>query len=348
MKLYIVLDGAAEDWGHGKTSMQIANLPTLDKLASGSRCGFFDPRDPETGLINTDIIVATLLGIKPEVWPGRAYYEKSHFPGLEQVSFSFILRYHDLDTKRDVGRTREMKILASREISQILESKGLRRRPRKFSRLGLSDLVTGESSELNELNGELARCAAGYSLGVRFQDMSAGLNGEHPQFAELPALFGFSKGSLPAIIKKAGITDITPEGSMEFKPEVQMNAMDCYISELNNNQYRAAVIYYKDPDWAAHKGDAKLKIKSLECFDLRLSNLFAKTMRFEQVAIISDHITNIGSGKPAPNPSPFWIWRKGERVKHEGVFSEVSARRFSDYSSVISMHELNEEFFKGH
>ena len=316
MKLTIILDGAAEDrHSSSPTTLELACLPTLDTLAASSSAGLFDPRDVGSGTVQTDMIVSSILGIRPQRWPGRSYYELHNLGRLEGSRFAAVLAFYPQEGDRNLQAAEIRRIIAARlpEVRAILAESGLSAMPRTHSRLGLSLLIYGGytigEKTLDAVRRDLEEALYRDDLVVRWLDRWTASSLQHPTFCGNPAIFSFAQGSLPSLMTCAGVRNLSPPERTEFNPASCAAAFAAFVQAAEAEPWKSAILYFKDPDWASHRGDRASKIEVLEHFDRLLGEFMPRleNLGLDRILVISDHRTNIAAPIPSATPSVFWI-----------------------------------------
>lgn len=318
MNLIVILDGVAEDLiSDIPTTLELASTPFLDRVARQSTCGLFDPHDPLTQIVKTDLIVASLLGIRPTTWPGRAYFEvvdtdPAHTP---PAACAFI-RYRWV-TSEPRSITSWLKE-ATRSIHALAQSCQVLLALRSNERTVSTHLVWVPSGEC-DIHMAAKRITVFHNqlhdiLPTNIQiELDETWHGRYPieveQFRTQPCFLAYAHGSLPGLCRTAGI-EIIPGKAHPFDTNHQIYLFEQLQQIIATNHHRFGVLYYKAPDWASHAGNRVLKMHLIEFIDYWLGQLLGHLLNQSghSLLIVSDHRTNIGADHSSESPSLFMLF----------------------------------------
>lgn len=348
--IFIILDGASEDiLSSSPTSLHDANTPFIDRLTGIAHCGFFDPHDPILNVVQTDLVVANLLGIRPLHWPGRAFYEAVHLDSKHRVpSACAFLRF-----QKQVDSPQAQEPFAhqfSELVEKVAGSYSVMSRLRSHERHANSYLlwVPNESSDavppmqlINQSWSELSFSLPN-SIRLTLDQTWHGKPGRLQRFCYGPCLLGFTNGSLAGLCDSAYITNWQYGSPLDTE---HLSALFSTLeASMHADDWRTIVVYFKGPDWASHQGDRKLKIALIEFIDKQLNDILSSAIDHKgtRTLLISDHRTNIGSPSSSKSPSPFLLVNGDPNNALR--FTEKAISKVWQ-SEPLDMSELRQRFF---
>lgn len=356
--LLVVLDGLGGLERNGKTELETAKTPNLDRLASRSSLGLTTPVDagitPGSGPAHM-----SLFGYDPlEYEIGRGVLEALgiDYPlkrGDVAARGNFATMKNGVITDRRAGRlpTKENVRLCKRlgeEIDRIEDIK-IHIRPGKDHRFVLVLDGEGLSHELTESDpqkegnppdvvkplasdaGKTARIVNRFVL--QAQEILAGERGANTLllrgFASLPDLvpfserFGLKAGAIATYPMYRGLARLV--GMQVLKAESSWEEELGTLKE-NLDKFDYFFVHFKEIDAAGEDGDFDKKVQLIEKFDQLLPQIL--DLGFDVMAITSDHSTPAVLGSHSWHPNPFLLHApQTARTEGEPGFSERRCAR---------------------
>jgi 2,3-bisphosphoglycerate-independent phosphoglycerate mutase len=351
--LMVVIDGIGGLPIRGKTELEAARIPNLDRLASKSTCGLIDPIScgitPGSGPSHL-----ALFGYDPFRYEiGRGV--------MEALGIGLNLTKDDLSARGNFATINNEGIIVDRRAGRISTEKNreicqfLQDRIREFEGIRISihpgkehrfvilfqgeglrdDLTDADpqkdglmAKETEPLSSEARRTAEivnGYVKRV-----SEVLKQFHP--ANTILLRGFSK--VPEIPKMADRFKLRPAAIATYPMyrglarlvgmeilETGENIKD-EVATLKKyfNPYDFFYLHFKKPDMAGEDGDFKAKVRAIEEFDRILSSIL--NLRFDVLVITGDHSTPTPLKSHSWHPNPILLYSKF--IRPDGI------RRFTE------------------
>jgi len=324
LKIIIILDGIAEDrLSHASTTLELAYTPFLDKIAQKSTCGLFCPVDSRLHMVKTELVIASLLGIRPQLWPGRAYFEVLYNEprSIPPKACSFI-RYKSIGEKD--GKVVESHLIKQASFfSSLAQSYGVQIRVRPHQQTASSHLAWVRDKKLSPKDAmEQIKFMFAKILNVFPQNIHAVLDEEWfgdpiqmKSFCKKPCFIAHTQNALGGLCQAAGIEVIPPNGHpLDFNNNRRLfQQIEQYLA---NSDYNCSIIYCKSTDWASHHGDRVLKKKTIEFIDSWLQQIISPLLGnpSNSIFVLSDHRTNIASEQASMNDSIFMTYNNGKGI----------------------------------
>jgi len=359
--LLIVMDGLGGIPVEGKTELEEANTPNLDKFASKSETGFHIACDygitPGSGPAHLGI-----FGYDPFSYSiGRGVLEALGI-GIELTENDLCARanYATIDSKgivtdRRAGRipTEENKRLCKFLQENINEIDGVKVSiyPGKehrfvviFNGEDMEDMLTDcdpqkEGKPIPETK-PLAKSSERAARIVNSFLKRAVLVLKKEKKANAILMRGFSK--TPPIPKMEEVFKINPCAIATYPMykglaklvgmdvlEVKGEAIRDEIETLKNNydKYDFFFFHYKKTDSTGEDGNFKAKVRAIEDFDSFLPEILS--LKFDAVAITGDHSTPAKMASHSWHPSPLMIYGENIFSDEVKVFNERNLRKGS-------------------
>ncbi len=359
--IIIVADGMADypiDALGGKTVLEAANTPNMDRLARTGKIGLTRtiPNDMPAG---SDIAILSLLGYDPKIYyRGRAPLEAASM-GLflkdDEVAFrcNLVTVKNGMMVDFSAGhiKTDEAKgiiELVNKELGndRIKFYPGISYRHLLVLHSSLlsspSSLtctpphnITGEDYLLHFPKGEGAVLLIGFmeasreilkgrDKGNMIWLWGCGVRMNIPKITERFNIKG-SVISAVDLVKGlgilAGLKPINVPGATGYY-DTDYSAKGKYgLNALKDNSF--VFIHIEAPDEAGHNKDLEQKIKAIEAIDEKILGFFLENLKEEaRILVISDHFTPISLGTHTNDPTPFVLWdNAGVRRKREEIRS---------------------------
>ncbi|MEW6103533.1 MAG: cofactor-independent phosphoglycerate mutase [bacterium] len=361
--LIIVPDGMADYPIEGKTALEMAYTPNMDRLAKEGIIGTTRtiPEDMPAG---SDVACLSLLGYDPRVYyKGRAPLEAASmgvFLKEDEVAF----RCNLVTVKNGIMKDFSAGHIKTDEASEIIRlvDKELGREEIKFypgvsyrHLLVLSSFlipnpfnitctpphnITGEDYLLHFPSGSEAPILTGLMeasrdilRGREYGNMiwlwGGGIKMDIPKITEKFNIKG-SVISAVDLVKGlgilAGLKPIDVPGATGYFDTNYLNKAKYGLSALEDNDL--VFIHIEAPDEAGHNKDLEQKIKAIEEIDEKILGFILSNLASDvRILLISDHLTPISLGTHTSDPTPFVIWEKGKLEKGKGnCFNEKEAK----------------------
>ena len=312
MRTLVVIDGAAETIESGRqTTLESSHTPFLSSIAKQGSCGLFDPRDRVLNVIKTEIIVSTLLGIRPNPWPGRAYFEVMHVRNnVQPPAACCFFRYHLED--HPVPKGAEMLVRLGKHVADLAASLNVFCEIRKYERTMSTHLAWVDSA--HSLPIEAMKRITALAHGIQSL-LPAGIelhideewHGEmimHPKLPFPRGLLAHSVGCLAGLAFGAGI-NVLAHNAQPHNVSLLETLENQVHDALSHNSYNTVVLYFKEPDWASHIGDGEQKRRLIEAIDAIAGRIITRHDLLSRgpVMILSDHCSELGKQSAACSPS---------------------------------------------
>jgi 2,3-bisphosphoglycerate-independent phosphoglycerate mutase len=351
--ILLVLDGLGGLPIQGKTELEAAHKPNLDRLAAESVCGLTDPVfmgiTPGSGPAHL-----SLFGYNPlKYLLGRGILEALG-SGVEVAKNDVVARGNfatlrdNLIVDRRAGRiaTSTNEKLCQKLNSSLKRIEGLEitlfpgkehRFVAKFSGEGLSDALSDADPQKDNkpkvpaqaLSPEAAKTA---QIVNNFIDEVTGLLKDSPR-ANAILLRGFSKHpSLPSMgelykLKPAAIAIYPMYKGLARLVGMEILAAGQDLPELfaavekNYKDYDFFFIHLKKTDSAGEDGNFKAKKEAIEEADTYLPRLLA--LKPDVLVVTSDHSTPSLLKSHSWHPNPFLLFSKSAQVDKVSRFTEI-------------------------
>ncbi len=125
----------------------------------------------------------------------------------------------------------------------------------------------------------------------------------------------------------AGFDVINVKGATGLYDTNYEGKADACIKALENHDL--VYVHVEAPDEAAHAGDVKLKIKTIEDFDKRLLGRVLEKVNDVTMAVLPDHLTPVKTRTHMHGDVPFLIFKPGEKSYNIQEFDEESCKKGS-------------------
>ena len=358
MKYLIILgDGMADEpiprLG-GRTPLQAARKPTIDRIAALGASGILDTV-PEGFAPGSEIAHLSLLGYDvPSVFEGRGSLEAAGMGvdistaeaaelidflqrrlGGGDVRFHTGVSYRHLLTIR--GGDKRLHTVGPHDVpdrpfAEVLPSAA--DAAAEPTARQLRELIFRSQELLADHPVNRARRAAGKQPATSIWPWSPGYR---PRMQTLQERYApIRNGSVISAVDLirgigvcAGLTPVEVEGATGLYDTNYEGKAEAALRALRDEDF--VFLHIEASDEAGHEGDAELKVRTIEALDARVVRpIFEAVSAWEcpvSLAILPDHPTPCLLRTHTAAPVPFTIWRSGCHPDMVGAYDEQSARR---------------------
>ncbi|MDI6751353.1 MAG: cofactor-independent phosphoglycerate mutase [bacterium] len=362
---YIVLvgDGMADEpllQLGGKTPLEHANIPNMDRLAKGGEGGLVKTV-PDGFPAGSDVANLSILGYDP-----RSYYA-GRAP-LEAASMGVSLRKNEIGFRCNLVTVKdgEMSDFAAGHIKTD-EAKGIIERIdrelgndkiRFYPGVSYRHLTVIDSSLIPNLSS-ITYTPPHNITGLTYKEFlpKAGLikdlmEKSHAilkdrEYANMIWLWGEGKAvELPLLTERFGISGtvisaidlVKGLGILSgLRPIDVPGATGYYDTDYEAKaryglcalkDYDLLFLHVESPDEAGHNKDLKEKIRAIENFDEKVVGRILDGLAEDfRILVLSDHPTPVASGKHSSDPTPFTMYGKGIEPDRMESFCEKEAKK---------------------
>ena len=329
MKYLIILgDGMADEpiprLG-GRTPLQAARKPTIDRIAALGASGILDTV-PEGFAPGSEIAHLSLLGYDvPSVFEGRGSLEAA---GMG-VSYRHLLTIRGGDKRLHTVGPHDV---PDRPFAEVLPSAA--DAAAEPTARQLRELIFRSQELLADHPVNRARRAAGKQPATSIWPWSPGYR---PRMQTLQERYApIRNGSVISAVDLirgigvcAGLTPVEVEGATGLYDTNYEGKAEAALRALRDEDF--VFLHIEASDEAGHEGDAELKVRTIEALDARVVRpIFEAVSAWEcpvSLAILPDHPTPCLLRTHTAAPVPFTIWRSGCHPDMVGAYDEQSARR---------------------
>lgn len=304
----------------GKTPLEYAHTPALDKLARIGRCGSLQTV-PDGFYPGSEVAILTILGYEPSSLPaGRGPLEASGL-GIPIPEGYTAMRYQtdagDFNIKELKSRFKDCTFIP------IAATKGICIAPS-------NDVATlAKLSDIAFWSGDSYRT---YPPLTSIHHTEDGTPLKTVIIGAVPLLHGIAIEIGTDWIKPEHATGTTNTDFKE-KGEAAVRALD---------NYDLVIVHIEACDYASHALDVNGKIRSIESIDKHiispLLEIVTTTESDLAIAVMSDHPSLCETGHHSPGNSPFAYYHPGIKADKINCFSEISVRDGS-LSKILDIYE---------
>jgi 2,3-bisphosphoglycerate-independent phosphoglycerate mutase len=379
--LTLLCDGAADEKQPslaGKSILEYADTPNIDRLAAGGVCGFVRTA-PEGMYPGSDICNLSVMGYDPKkYYTGRSPLEAAS-KGIELGKNDMAFRCNLVSLVQHAGEfsmedfsahhiSDEKSALAVRRLSALFEKDGLEFYHGLSYRnlMVIRDTLEVETTPPHDITGKLideylpTGTDSLYVRGIMqkaFEIFDYELSpansiwlwgeGKRPKIPFFKKLYGLSGGVVAAvdlikgIAKYAGLKYIDVPGITGFTDTNFEGKARRGAEALKNLDYM--FIHVEAADEAGHMGDICEKVKALENIDRRMIPIITEILETYgdyRILIMPDHATPARLKTHTADPIPALIYGTGVKADNNTAFSE-----FINPSFVIEEGYKIAEFF---
>ena len=356
--IFLVIDGLGglPDPDTGRSELETADTPNLDKLATNGTCGLTDPvgagitpgsgpghlslfgYDPVKNLIKRGVLEA--IGIGLDLGPNDLA-ARGNFCTVDQAG---------LIIDRRAGRipTEESRLLCQRLNDIQVPEAGIEVHPvhdHRFAVIFHGDGLSAEVSETDpQRTGVPPLSAKALSPEAQVTADIANLFIDKARrvlcqrsIANMITLRGFSKRpNLPSMSQVYKLKPVAIATYPMYRGVARLLGMECLetgpsfkdeVDTLINhyNDYDFFYLHFKGADTAGEDGDFQAKVRALEEVDIPLSRLM--DLKPEVFVVAGDHSTPAVLAGHSWHPVPFLLWSRWGRRDEATQFTErVCAR----------------------
>ncbi|MBU0566716.1 cofactor-independent phosphoglycerate mutase [bacterium] len=379
--LLIVGDGMADyplEELRGKTPLQAARTPNLDRLAARGLVGRARtvPEGMEPG---SDVANLSLLGYDPKRYhSGRAPLEAASMGvDLKEDEIAFranLVTVEDgvlVDYSAGHVSTEEARELIghlNRKLSSVRFYPGVSYRHLLVVRETDSHLSSVVCTPPHDITGRVYEeyLPGGEGSGALKELMAASFDllKDKTSRANMIWLWGQGRGlHLPTFKDKFGLTGsvisavdlIKGIGKLAGLKVINVEGATGYLDTNYAGKAKAALlaleeddfvfIHIEAPDEASHKGDIELKIKAIEDFDEKIVGPILDGLKGEyRILVLPDHLTPISRKTHTDEPVPFLMTGSGIEPDRIDGFDEIKAGQSPLYFE--EGHKLMDYFLK--
>ena len=358
MKHIILLGDGMADWPvkslGGKTLLQYAKTPYMDKLARMGRVGRLvtvaDGFHPGSEVANMSVLGYNL----PQVYEGRGPLEAASI-GVDLQPGEMAMRCNLICTEGDILKNHSAGHITTEEadvLIQYLQEKlgddrvrfhtGVQYRhllmvkplvPEAEETAGLLNELILKSQELlkdHPLN--LKRMAEGKDPANSIWPWSPGYR---PQMERLSDTFPqVKRGAVISAVDLingigyyAGLRRIAVEGATGLYDTNYENKVAAALEALRTDDF--VYLHIEASDEAGHEGDVALKLRTIENLDSRaVGPVYEAVKDWDEpvaIAVLPDHPTPCELRTHTNEPVPFFIWYPGIEPDSVQTFDEMAA-----------------------
>ena len=334
MKSIIILgDGMADEPIEalgGKTPMQYADTPYMDKLAemgvTGRMKTVADGFHPGSEVANMAVLGYDL----PTVYEGRGVLEAASI-GYDLKPGEMAMRCNLICVEGDILKNHSSGHITTEEADELIRFLN--------EKLGSDHIhfYTGVSyRHLLIVKGGDKRldCTPPHAAG---KDPANSIwpwsPGYRPAMQTMQEMYGFKQGSVISAVDLirgigvyAGLEVIDVEGATGLYDTNYEGKAHAALEALKTNDF--VYLHVEASDEAGHEGDVDLKIRTIENLDKRaIGILFEELQKWDEpvaIAVLPDHPTPCAIRTHTNTPVPFLIYKPGQEPDSVTRFDEFS------------------------
>jgi len=320
MKYVVILgDGMADepiDSLGNKTPLQVANKPTIDKIAALGRSGMLNTI-PEGFSPGSEIANLSVLGYDvADVFEGRGSLEAASM-GVSLEKGEMAMRCNLICIKNEKIKNHSAGHISNEEAAELIEF----------------------------LNNKLGNENISFYHGVSYRHLLKMRGGNKNLKCTPPH-------DVPGIpFRKVMIKALSPDAqaTADYLNELTLRSQELLenhpvnLKRAAEGKAQAAIealrtddfvyVHVEASDEAGHDGDVPLKIKTIEYLDARIVKpIFEEVSKWNEpvtIAVLPDHPTPCALRTHTCNPVPFVIYHPGETPDEVTTYDEFAARKGS-------------------
>ena len=369
--IVILMDGASDhplEELDGKTPLEVAHKPNIDRLAYEGICGW-TKNVPENMPPGSDVAILSVMGFNPKVfYTGRAPLEAASM-GIELSDTDVAYRCNLVKVEDGIMKDYSAGHISTQEAKEIIDLinthlasdevrffPGVSYRNLMLWRNGSDNVVctpphdiTGKPIEEYLPKGEGADFLI--DLMKRSQRILADHpkanmiwlwgQGRRPKLPKFEEIYGVKGAVISAVDLVRGI------GTLLGLKVIDVPGITGYIDTNYEGKAEFAIkflekegnfifIHIEAPDEAGHKRDIKAKIKAIEDIDEkivgRILEWIEKNGIDARVLILPDHPTPIDIGTHTSEPVPYVMWKSKMKIKGRDRFCEKDLEYLKEYT----------------
>ncbi len=372
--IIVLMDGASghpcEELG-GRTSLEAASKPNIDRLAREGICGW--TRNVPAGMHpGSDVAILSVLGCDPKrYYTGRAPLEAASM-GVELSDNDVAYRCNLVRVENGLMADYSAGHISTEEAKEVIELlnrelateeirfyPGVSYRHLMVWRGGRDSVkctpphdITGQPISKYLPEGEGAQVLIELmerSRTILKDHPKANMiwlwgQGKRPQLPNFECAHGLKGGVISAVDlirgigKLMGLKVIEVPGITGYIDTNYRGKAD-YAIDFLEREGDFVFIHVEAPDEAGHKRDAKAKVKAIEDIDRHIVGTLLDWIEENNVParilLLPDHPTPINIGTHTDEPVPYVLWSSLLKVKGEESFSE----RALDYLKSFTLDE---------
>ena len=345
------LGGLAREPG-GKTELETANTPNLDKLAREGTCGLLDPVSPgitpgsgpaHLALFGYDPITCNVgRGLLSALGVG---FPIAHGDVAARINFCTVdadgrvtdRRAGRISTEKNRGLIAKMRKIAVKGVEIFLDSEKEHRAVVIFRGEGLYDGLNDTDPQAVGVKPHDVKAADKKSEKTAkivrdwLDKVARTLADEHPAnmvllrgfarheaFVSMEALHGIRCGAIATYPMYKGVAKLVGTHVVECgqEPEDEVEAL-----KKSFGDYDFFYVHYKKTDSRGEDGDFDAKVNEIEHFDALVAPI--RELKFDVIAVTCDHSTPAVLKAHSWHPCPLILWSKYERADACERYSEL-------------------------
>ncbi len=365
------MDGAS---GHplkeleGKTTLEAANTPNLDRLAQEGICGW-TLNVPEGMHPGSDVAILSVLGCNPKIYyTGRAPLEAASM-GVELSDKDVAYRCNLVRIENGMMKDYSAGHISTEEarsIINLLNEKLADEEIKFYPGVSYRHLMVWKDGKWNiqctpphDITGQpfsehLPKGEGAEKL-IDLMERSKKILADHPKAnmiwlwgqgkrPELPNFentHGIKGGVISAVdlIKGIGVLmglEIIDVPGITGYIDTNYKGKAEYAIEFLKTEGDFVFIHIEAPDEAGHQKDYKAKIKAIEDIDQKIVGTLLDWIDTDGVAarilVLPDHPTPVDVGTHTREPVPYVLWSSSLKVKGEEAFNERALEYLKPYT----------------
>ncbi len=371
-KFIVILTDGASDHPvpelDGKTPLEVADKPNIDRLAYEGICGW-TKNVPEGMPPGSDVAILSVLGFNPELfYTGRAPLEAASM-GIDLEENDVAYRCNLVRVENGIMKDYSAGHISTEEAKKIIDklNEHLSTESIKFypgvSYRHLMVWKGGSDTPLctppHDITGkpikEFLPKGKGSEVLIELMEKSQKLlkdhpkanmiwlwgQGKRPKLPKFEQIYGLKGAVISAVdlvkgigvllgLKVLDVPGVTGYIDTNYKGKAE------YAIEYLKSHGDFVFIHIEAPDEAGHNRDVQAKIKAIEDIDKKIVGPILSWIEEEdidaRILLLPDHPTPLDIGTHTDEPVPYVMWKSKMKIKGKDRFCESELAYLKDFT----------------